>query len=43
MAALRSAQLALVRLAGWRNIAGPPRYYAWSPGKARRLAGLTVT
>jgi predicted transposase YbfD/YdcC len=43
MAALRSAHLALLRLAGWRNIAAAHRHYAWSPGRALRLLGLTVT
>jgi predicted transposase YbfD/YdcC len=43
MAALRSAHLALLRRAGWRNIAEAHRHYAWSPGKALRLLGLTVT
>ncbi|MGH2478983.1 MAG: ISAs1 family transposase, partial [Ktedonobacteraceae bacterium] len=43
MAALRSAHLALLRLAGWRNIAAAHRHYAWSPGLALRLLGLTVT
>jgi len=41
MAALRSTHLALLRLAGWRNIAEAHRYHAWSPGKALRLLGLT--
>ena len=41
MAALRSAHLALLRRAGWRNIAEAHRHYAWSPGKALRLLGLT--
>ena len=43
MAALRSTHLALLRLAGWRNIAEAHRHYAWSPGDALRLLGLTVT
>lgn len=43
MAALRSAHLALLRLAGWRNIAAAHRHYAWSPGEALRLLGLSVT
>lgn len=43
MAALRSTHLALLRLAGWRNIAEAHRYYAWSPGTALRLLGLSVT
>ncbi len=43
MAALRSAHLALLRLTGWRNIAAAYRHYAWSPGKALRLLGLSVT
>ena len=43
MAALRSAHLALLRLAGWSNIAAAHRHYAWSPGKALRLLGLKVT
>jgi len=43
MAALRSTHLALLRLAGWRNIAEAHRHYAWSPGRALALLGLTVT
>jgi predicted transposase YbfD/YdcC len=43
MAALRSAHLALLRLAGWRNIAAAHRHYAWSPGEVLRVLGLTVT
>ena len=43
MAALRSTHLALLRLAGWRNIAEAHRHYAWSPGGALHLLGLTVT
>jgi hypothetical protein len=43
MAALRSAHLALLRRAGWRNIAETHRYNAWSQGIALRLLGLTVT
>jgi len=43
MAALRSTHLALLRLAGWRNIAAAHRHYAWSPGKVLRLLGLAVT
>lgn len=42
LAALRSAHLALLRHAGWRNIAEAHRHYAWSPDKALRLLGLTV-
>lgn len=42
MAALCSAHLALLRRAGWRNIAEAHRYYAWSPGKALRLLGLAT-
>ena len=43
MAALRSAHLALLRRAGWRNSAEAHRSYAWSPGKALHLLGLTTT
>lgn len=43
MAALRSAHLALLRLAGWGNIAEAHRHYAWSPGKVLHLLGLSVT
>lgn len=43
MAALRSAHLALLRLAGWRNIAAARRHYAWSPGEAFHLLGLSLT
>ncbi len=41
MAALRNAHLALLRLAGWRNIAEAHRHYAWSPSEALRVLGLT--
>ena len=43
MAALRSTHLALLRLAGWRNIAEAHRHYAWSAGQVLGLLGLTVT
>ncbi len=43
MSGLRSAHLALLRHAGWRNMAEAHRHYAWSPGKALRLLGLTAT
>ena len=42
MAALRNAHLALLRRAGWRNMAQAHRHYAWTPGQALRLLGLTV-
>lgn len=42
MAALRNAHLALLRNAGWRNIAQAHRHYAWTPGHALRLLGLAV-
>ncbi|MGZ3666559.1 MAG: ISAs1 family transposase, partial [Ktedonobacterales bacterium] len=42
MAALRSAHLALLRRAGWSNIAEAHRHYAWSAGKALRLLGLDI-
>ena len=42
MAALRNAHLALLRTAGWRNIAQAHRHYAWSPGQSLRLLGLTA-
>jgi len=43
LAALRSAHLALLRLAGWRTIPEAHRHYAWSPEHALRLLGLSVT
>lgn len=42
MAALRSTHLALLRLAGWSNIAEAHRHYAWSAGNVLPLLGLTL-
>ncbi len=41
MAALRNAVLGLLRQQGWDNIAAALRHYAWQPGAALRLLGLT--
>ncbi len=41
LAALRNAALALLRDAGWANIAEALRHNAWRPGAALQLLGLT--
>lgn len=41
MAALRNAVLGLLRGAGWTNIAAALRHYAWQPGTALALLGLS--
>ncbi len=41
MAALRNTVLGLVRGAGWTNIAAALRHYAWLPGAALAVLGLT--
>ena len=41
MAALRNAVLSLLRQQGWTNIAAALRHYAWTPGAALRILGLT--
>lgn len=41
LAALRNVVLALLRHAGWTNIAAGLRYNAWKPGAALDLLGLT--
>lgn len=41
MAALRNTVLGLVRGAGWANVAAALRHYAWQPGAALALLGLT--
>lgn len=42
MAALRNTVLGLVRGAGWTNIAAALRHYAWQPGAALAVLGLTA-
>lgn len=41
LAALRNVVIALLRHAGWTNIAAGLRYNAWRPGAALQLLGLT--
>jgi predicted transposase YbfD/YdcC len=41
LAALRNVAIALLRQAGWDNIAAGLRYNAWRPGAALELLGLT--
>lgn len=41
LAALRNTVLALVRRAGWTNIAAALRHYAWRPAAALALFGLS--
>jgi predicted transposase YbfD/YdcC len=41
LAALRSTVIALVRNAGWTNIAEALRHYAWQPGAALAVIGLS--
>jgi len=41
LAALRNTVLGLLRGAGWTNIAAALRSYAWQPGTALALLGLT--
>lgn len=41
LAALRNAVIALVREAGWTNIAEALRHYAWQPGAALAVLGLS--
>ncbi len=41
LAALRNVVIALLRHAGWDNIAAGLRYNAWKPGAALELLGLT--
>jgi hypothetical protein len=41
LAALRNVVIALLRHAGWPNIAAGLRYNAWRPGAALQLLGLT--
>ncbi len=41
LAALRNTTIALVRGAGWTNVAEALRYYAWRPGAALALLGLS--
>ena len=41
MAALRNTVLGLLRGAGWTNVAAALRHYAWQPGAALALLGLT--
>lgn len=40
MAALRNAVIALLRAAGWSNIAAGLRHYAWRQDPALRFLGL---
>lgn len=40
LAALRNTVIALVRDAGWTNIAAALRHYAWQPGAALAVLGL---
>lgn len=40
LAALRNTVIALVRDAGWTNVAAALRHYAWQPGTALALLGL---
>jgi predicted transposase YbfD/YdcC len=42
LAALRNAVLGLLRQQGWDNIAAARRHYAWQPGAALRLLGLSL-
>jgi predicted transposase YbfD/YdcC len=41
LSALRNTVLALLRGAGWTNIAAALRHYAWQPGAALALLGLS--
>jgi predicted transposase YbfD/YdcC len=41
LAALRNTVIALVRDAGWTNIAAALRHYAWRPGAALAVLGLS--
>lgn len=41
LAGLRNAVLALLRRAGWTNIAAALRHYAWQPGAPLALLGLS--
>lgn len=41
LAALRNTVLALLRGAGWTNMAAALRHYAWQPGAALALLGLS--
>jgi len=41
MAALRNAVIAILRRQGWTNIAAGLRHYAWQPGEALRLLGIS--
>jgi predicted transposase YbfD/YdcC len=41
LAALRNTALALARRAGWTNIAEALRHYAWRPGAALAVLGLS--
>jgi predicted transposase YbfD/YdcC len=43
MAALRNVVIALLRRAGWENIAAGLRHYAWQPNAALNLLGLIET
>lgn len=43
LAALRNVLLALLRAAGWRNIAAAIRHYTWCSPAAFRLLGLSLT
>lgn len=40
MAALRNVALALLRNAGWTNIAAALRHHGWQPGSGLRLLGI---
>lgn len=40
LAALRNTVIALVRNAGWTNVAAALRHYAWQPGTALAVLGL---
>lgn len=42
MAALRNVLLALLRQAGWANIAAGLRHYGWRPADAPRLLGISI-
>lgn len=41
LAALRNAVLGLLRGAGWTNVAAALRHYAWQPGTALAVLGLS--
>jgi len=43
LAALRNVVIGLLRAAGHTNIAAALRYYAWQPGSALRLLGITAS